>query len=116
MTSWPGVGASVSTKTLHKKRPELIPILDNMAIFGAYMNPLWPQQRAKEDTVKAVPRIKEALDWIAIDVTRSENETVWDRLQEIEPERSRIELFDMVWWMYFSPRRRGIAAAGAAVT
>ena len=109
MTSWPGVGASVATKTLHKKRPQLIPILDNMAIFGAYMNPLWPQQRAKEDTVKAVPRIKEALDWIAIDVTRSENETVWERLQEIEPERSRIELFDMVWWMYFSPRRRGLA-------
>jgi hypothetical protein len=116
MTSWPGVGASVSTKTLHKKRPELIPILDNMAIFGAYMNPLWPQQRAKEDTVKAVPRIKEALDWIAIDVTRSENEAVWERLQEIEPERSRIELFDMVWWMYFSPRRRGIAAVGSVGT
>ena len=116
MTSWPGVGASVSTKTLHKKRPELIPILDNMAIFGAYMNPLWPQQRAKEDTVKAVPRIKEALDWIAIDVARPENKTVWERLQEIEPDRSRIELFDMVWWMYFSPRRRGIAAVGAAGT
>lgn len=116
MTSWPGVGASVSTKTLHKKRPELIPILDNMAIFGAYMNPLWPQQRAKEDTIKSVPRIKEALDWIAIDVTRSENETVWEGLQEIEPDRSRIELFDMVWWMYFSPRRRGIAAVGAAGT
>lgn len=116
MTSWPGVGASVSTKTLHKKRPELIPILDNMAIFGAYMNPLWPQQRAKEDTIKAVPRIKEALDWIAFDVTRRENEAVWERLQEIEPDRSRIELFDMVWWMYFSPRRRGIAADGDAAT
>jgi hypothetical protein len=21
--------------------------------------------------------------------------------QQIEPERSRIEIFDMVWWMYF---------------
>jgi hypothetical protein len=47
-------------------------------------------------------------------VTRSENEAVWERLQEIEPDRSRIELFDMVWWMYFSPRRRGIATSGAA--
>jgi hypothetical protein len=26
MTKWPGVGASVATKTLHKKRPALIPL------------------------------------------------------------------------------------------
>lgn len=107
MVSWPWVGASVATKTLHKKRPKLIPILDNMAIFGAYMNPLWPERRALEETIKTVPRIKEALDWIAADVSRPENEPVWVELQRIEPERSRIELFDMVWWMYFSPRRAG---------
>jgi hypothetical protein len=101
MTSWPWVGASLATKTLHKKRPALIPVLDNMAIFGAYMNPLWPEKRALADTIKAVPRIKEALDWIAADITRPENEQVWKRLQEAEPRRSRIELFDMVWWMYF---------------
>ena len=29
MTSWPWVGASLATKTLHKKRPALIPVLDN---------------------------------------------------------------------------------------
>jgi hypothetical protein len=79
-----------------------------MAIFGAYMNPLWPEKRALADTVKAVPRIKEALDWIAADVTRPENAPVWAELLRIEPERSRIELFDMVWWMYFSLRRAGI--------
>jgi hypothetical protein len=112
MTSWPGVGASVATKTLHKKRPALIPILDNMAIFGAYMNPLWPEQRAKEDTVKAVPRIKEALDWVAFDVSRPENDETFGRLQEVEPERTRIELFDIVWWMHFSPRRAGLAIQG----
>jgi len=72
-----------------------------MAIFGAYMNPLWPEKRALAETIKAVPRIKEALDWIATDITRRENEQVWKRLQEAEPRRSRIELFDMVWWMYF---------------
>jgi Family of unknown function (DUF6308) len=103
----PGFGASVATKTLHKKRPALIPVLDNMAIFGAYMNPRWPEGPALADTVKAVPRIREALDWIAADLTRPENEPVWGRLGEIEPDRSRIELFDMVWWMYFSPRRGG---------
>jgi hypothetical protein len=101
MTSWPGIGASVATKTLHKKRPALIPVLDNLAIFGAYMYPLWPEKRAREDTVKAMPRIKEALDWIAFDVTRPENASVWPELHAIEPERTRIELFDMVWWMYF---------------
>jgi hypothetical protein len=110
MTTWPGFGASAATKTLHKKRPALIPVLDNLAIFGAYMNPRWPEKPALTDTIKAVARIKEALDWIAVDVTRPENEPVWERLQEIEPARSRIELFDMVWWMYFSPRRAGLAA------
>jgi Family of unknown function (DUF6308) len=101
MCSWPWVGASLATKTLHKKRPALIPILDNHAIFGAYMNPRWPEQRSLMDTIKTVPRIKEALDWIAYDVRPPENETVWPQLQKVEPERSRIELFDMVWWMYF---------------
>jgi uncharacterized protein DUF6308 len=101
MTPWPGIGASVATKTLHKKRPALIPVLDNMAIFGAYMYPLWPEKRARADTIKAVPRIKEALDWIAEDLTRPENATVWPHLQAIEPPRSRIDLFDMIWWMYF---------------
>ena len=46
MTSWPWIGASLATKTLHKKRPALIPILDNQAIFGAYMNPSWPERRS----------------------------------------------------------------------
>ena len=101
MTSWPWVGASLATKTLHKKRPGLIPVLDNQAILGAYMNPRWPEQRSLMDTVKAVPRIKEALDWIAADITRSDNASVWRQLHAIEPQRSRIELFDMVWWMYF---------------
>jgi hypothetical protein len=101
MASWPWLGASVATKTLHKKRPRLIPILDNQAIFGAYMNPLWPKQRSLMDTIKAVPRISEALDWIAHDLTRPENAAVWPRLEQLEPQRSRIELFDMVWWMFF---------------
>jgi hypothetical protein len=101
MTRWPWVGASLATKTLHKKRPALIPILDNQAIFGAYMNPAWPARRSAMDTIKAVSRIREALEWIATDVTRPENESAWPVLERLEPERSRIELFDMVWWMYF---------------
>ena len=27
--------------------------------------------------------------------------TVWPELHTIEPERTRIELFDMIWWMHF---------------
>jgi Family of unknown function (DUF6308) len=103
-----GVGASVATKSLHKKRPALIPILDNMAIFGAYMNRRWPERAALAETIKAVPSIKEALDWIVGDITRAENEPVRGQLEEIEPERTRIELFDIIWWMHFSPLRAGV--------
>jgi hypothetical protein len=35
---WPGFAASVASKVLHKKRAALVPLLDNSAIFGAYMN------------------------------------------------------------------------------
>jgi hypothetical protein len=101
MTRWPWVGASLATKTLHKKRPHLIPILDNQAIFGAYMNPRWPEQRSSQDTIKATARIHEALEWIYDDLTRPENAEAWLVLAQVEPERTRIELFDCVWWIYF---------------
>lgn len=101
MAQWDGFAASVTTKILHKKRPNLIPILDNEAIFGAYMNPRWPEQRASQESVYARGRIREALEWIAFDLTRSENEDAWQQLSGLEPSRSRIELFDMVWWVHF---------------
>jgi hypothetical protein len=53
----------LATKALHKKRPAL-PILDNQAVLGAYMNPHWPERRSMGDTIKAVPRIRDALNWI----------------------------------------------------
>jgi hypothetical protein len=113
MTSWPWVGASLATKTLHKKRPALIPVLDNQAIFGAYMNPAWPEQRSLAETIKAPARIREALDWIAEDITRPENATTWAELHRIEPDRSRIELFDMVWWIHFRAIEPVVAARPA---
>jgi hypothetical protein len=97
----PGFAASVATKVLHKKRPDLIPILDNQAIFGAYMNPEWPQKPASTSSIKNKNWILKALDWIAFDVNRPENDDVWSSLHTIEPVRSRIQLFDSVWWMYF---------------
>jgi hypothetical protein len=113
MTSWPWVGASLATKTLHKKRPKLVPILDNQAIFGAYMNMRWPAQRSSTDTIKSATRIGEALEWIACDLTRPENAASWAALTKLEPERTRIELFDCVWWIHFR-RLEPVPVPGAA--
>jgi hypothetical protein len=101
MAHWKGFAASVATKILHKKRPALIPILDNQAIFGAYMNPAWPDTPSRADSIYDRRRIREALDWIHEDLTRAENQSVWQALHQIEPGRSRIELFDMVRWTHF---------------
>jgi hypothetical protein len=101
MASWSGLAASVATKVLHKKRPALIPILDNQAIFGAYMNTHWPTQRSSADSIYTVARIDDAIECIANDITREDNVAAWDELARLEPHRSRIEHFDMVWWMYF---------------
>src|SRR6266487_857499 len=101
MVGWDGLAASVATKILHKKRSRLIPILDNEAIFGTYVNPRWPKQRAPRESIYARCRVREALEWTATDLTRPENTTPWERLVKVEPKRSRIELFDMVWWVHF---------------
>jgi Family of unknown function (DUF6308) len=101
MAEWPGFAASVATKVLHKKRSNLIPILDNQAIFGAYMNPNWPKQLARTDSVKGGEQILQALNLIVNDLNREENRLSWNALQAIEPTRTMIELFDSVWWMYF---------------
>lgn len=105
VANWDGFAASVATKVLHKKRPDLIPILDNQAIFGAYMYSHWPQKPARSDSVKREDLICSALDWIAFDITRPENESVWGILQTIEPLRTRIQLFDSVWWIYFRTKQ-----------
>jgi hypothetical protein len=101
MSEWPGFAASVATKVLHKKRPDLIPILDNQAIFGAYLNPHWPEQAAKSDSVKDGEQILQALNLIFDDLNREENRLSWNILRTIEPARTMIQLFDSVWWMYF---------------
>jgi hypothetical protein len=101
IAQWPGLAASVATKVLHKKRPSLIPILDNQAIFGAYMNPKWPEQRSWTDSVYASSTIRKALDWITADLTSPQNAQAWAYLHTRQPERSRVQLFDMVWWAYF---------------
>ena len=102
VASWPGIAASTATKVLHKKRPDLIPILDNQAIFGAYMKP----ERPSPGRVRDRDLIQKALDWITIDLCRPENQSAWLILQEIEPTRTRIQLFDCVWWMDSNEERK----------
>jgi hypothetical protein len=101
VANWNYFGAATATKLLHKKRPALIPILDNRAIFGAYLNPNWPKSPSRAETIKQAHRIKEALDCIAFDLNRPENQDAWPALNAIEPTRSLIQLFDMVWWIHF---------------
>ena len=103
MAQLPGFASSVATKVLHKKRPALIPVLDNQAIYGAYMYANWnpPTKPARTDSIKDQETICKALDWIAFDLNRSENSEAWRNLQSIEPMHSRIQIFDSVWWMYF---------------
>ena len=52
---WSGFGTSTATKVLHKKRAALIPILDNQAIFGAYLDPRWPARPSSQDSVTVRP-------------------------------------------------------------
>jgi hypothetical protein len=101
VASWNSFAASTATKLLHKKRPNLVPILDNQAIFGAYMYSEWPTKPSLQDSIEQAARIQEALDWIAFDLNRPENRDTWHELRKLEPTRSLIELFDMVWWRYF---------------
>ena len=98
---WPGFACSVATKVLHKKRPGLIPILDNQAIFGAYLNPAWPGVPSGRQSVYSNARILAAVEAIHADVVRPENQATWRSLQARRPGRTRVELFDMVWWSYF---------------
>jgi hypothetical protein len=98
---WPGFACSVASKVLHKKRPALIPILDNQAIFGAYLNPQWPEMPSRTESVYARGPIRSALDAIYGDLVRQDNRETWSRLATLRPDRTRIQLFDMVWWNYF---------------
>jgi Family of unknown function (DUF6308) len=114
---WSGFGTSTATKALHKKRPALIPILDNQAIFGAYLDPRWPGRPSGQESVYGVELVRAALNRIVVDLTRPENQRAWERLARFEPGCSRIELFDMVWWMYFrelEPVQRDVTRVPAA--
>ncbi len=98
VASWPGFGASLATKALHKKPPGLIPVLDNQAIFGAYMNPQW--LLSPTDTVRrAQDQGGTGLDHARPRAAREPSHLVSSQAKAAG--RTRIELFDMIWWAYF---------------
>jgi hypothetical protein len=103
-----GFRAALATKVLHKKRPKLIPMLDSTAIFGAYMEVRWdpPNHRAESWSVRTYESIKAAILAIRTDLIRKQNAVAWVTLaqREIAAGRSRLEIFDMVWWSYFQIR------------
>lgn len=104
VANWPGFATSMATEVLHKKSPALIPVLDNQAIVGAYMNPFWPERRSSQESVQDQFRIEQALDWMTTDLLREKNAPVWPQLRTVEQRRTLIQIFDSVWWMYFRNR------------
>jgi hypothetical protein len=101
VASWPGFGISLATKTLHKKRPNLIPVLDNQAIFEAYLDSRWPARRAPSQSAYGSVKASAAIDRVFADLTREENQNSWQQLSAVDPMLTRIEVLDMVWWMHF---------------
>lgn len=99
--TWPHIWASTATKILHKKRRALIPVLDNLAIFGAYMKRDWPEVGPSADSIGDKANILQALNSIFADLVRPENTDTWQELQRMAKNRRRIEVFDMVWWIHF---------------
>jgi hypothetical protein len=101
VTTWEGFQASLATKTLHKKRPALIPVLDNRAIFESYLNPQWPTRRTVGDSIRSRTLITIALEAMVRDLTDDSNAPTWKALREVDPRLTRVEALDMVWWMHF---------------
>jgi len=104
ITKWPYFSASMVTKVLHKKKPHLIPIMDNQSIFGAYMNPHWPKDKARSDSVNDRETILETINCIYSDITSEVNLEAFQKLNNLFPQYTIIEIFDMIWWVYFKYR------------
>jgi hypothetical protein len=94
-----GIGVSVATKLLHKKRPALLPILDAEAIFRSYLQDRDPDWRT------CGPSVRRALERIQVDLRAKSNASGWSALEASWPWLTRIELFDIVWWEHDRPRR-----------
>ncbi len=97
-----GFGSALATKVLHKKRPATVPVLDNKAIFGTYLDDTWiPGQSTwpkRSVTVRGQTQIADAVNKVARDLAHSPNAGAWTQLEREFSQFTRVELFDMVWW------------------
>lgn len=98
-TSW--IGVSIATKLLHKRRPALLPILDEQAIFQGYLG----RSSAPEAGSKSRKAVLDALSKMRGDLQLDENQDGWIGLEQRWPMLTRIELFDLIWWEHDTLRR-----------
>lgn len=96
-----GFASSVATKVLHKKRPATVPVLDNRAVYGAFLDASWsPGEWPAGHSVRAAGRVRAALDAVAQVLSDHRNEATWETVCMRWNEFTRVELFDMAWWAY----------------
>jgi hypothetical protein len=96
-----GIGSSLATKILHRKRPATIPILDNQAIYATLMSSDWrPGEHVRATTVASRERIEQALEKVYAVVSDPRNSDAFSLLEQQNPSLTRIEIFDKVWWAY----------------
>ena len=101
LISLPGLRSSIASKMLHPKRRHSVPVLDNQAIFGSFCRSGWrpghPRTRA---SVRQRAIVADALADIHHTVAAPGNQHAWEDLEDHVGHRfSRIELFDMLWWV-----------------
>ncbi|MEA2581089.1 MAG: hypothetical protein QOE83_1981 [Actinomycetota bacterium] len=113
LCSLTGFGVSLASKTLHAKRPALIPVMDRRAFFGAYLHPAWApgEEPYWASPLEDVVSIEQALLAVRDDLQRAENGTSWLRLKR--PGESRVVAFDKVWWMFAWPSQRRVVGLDA---
>lgn len=93
-------GCPIASKMMHPKRREIVPVLDNQAIFGTFAHHTWQ----KWDSPMAVPTVKTAtmvapaLELIFDAVSDEANAKCWKALEKAWPQYTRIQLFDQCWW------------------
>jgi hypothetical protein len=107
-----GAGLAVASKILHKKRPALIPMLDNV-VLGYYRSSYphgWKGLGPGGTAVKAMKHLRE--DLLAV---KPEIDTLCSRLAENGWRMTQVRALEALVWMQLEPRgyyREGIPHKG----
>ncbi len=62
------------------------------------MNPNWSKKLAPVDSSKDFETICRGLDRIVYDLNRLENAEAWNALRAMEPNCTRVQIVDGLWW------------------